>query len=192
MNGQLPEIFYLDGVGVKEPCYKLIAPIQADDTYWNEGEIIATDMIPNEAMQPLNRAAGEKVDAWLRSLPANGNIKPEDYMAAALQLRPKVGEEEMPHEAWIAAVRQLALEMRAKAEGKPVEELRPKIGRPAPSNAPPMSNIEMVQTGIPTRKKAPNKEARVKHMAQPQPTRVQPKPEQVGGIVTQDYQQPTS
>lgn len=185
----LPEAVYIEGRSIKAPLYKLLGPIQADDTYYEAGEIISTSMCPNEAMEPMNRAAGDNVEKWYLSLPANGNVRTEDYMAAAMEMRPKVGDQEISHDEWIAAVRQRALTIRAKAEGRPVEDLMPaRITKPS-GDIPPMPNVQ-INSGqamqAPRRGRPPN----VQHVAQEKPNRVKPEP--VGGIRTESGMQPTS
>src|SRR6185312_13156834 len=51
------------------PRYRLITPFYADDQLWPEEAEIEFDGVPNEGMQPINDAARERMEAWLRSLP---------------------------------------------------------------------------------------------------------------------------
>lgn len=86
------------------PRYKLIQAFYADDQLWPEDAEIEFDGVPNDAMQPLNAAARERMDAWLRSLPPRAkpqqgtvNIDPEtlrrvllgEHVAAAVAARPR-------------------------------------------------------------------------------------------------------
>jgi hypothetical protein len=50
------------------PRYRLIKPLFADDTYFDEEAIIDFDGMPNEFMQPLNEPAMEMMRAFIDSL----------------------------------------------------------------------------------------------------------------------------
>jgi hypothetical protein len=50
------------------PRYRLIKPLFADDTYFDEESIIDYDGVPNEFMQPLNDAARAQMRAFIDSL----------------------------------------------------------------------------------------------------------------------------
>jgi hypothetical protein len=86
------------------PRYKLITAFYADDQLWPEDAEIEFDGVPNDAMQPLNHPARERMEAWLRSLPprakpAQGtvNLDPDtlrrvllgEHVANAVAARPR-------------------------------------------------------------------------------------------------------
>lgn len=80
------------------------------------GEHFTTEAIPCMQWMPLNRAAGEVFEAWLESLPAAGaGITHAEFQEAAMMMRPRVGEPEVPHHQWWEAVVKLA-EAKKKAK----------------------------------------------------------------------------
>lgn len=131
-------------VNVTEPCYRLLADgfygLKAAASLFQEGEIIFDkDIVPNHQLEPLNQAAGQRVAQWLESLPLDGiPIGIGDLAEAAHMLRPREGMPEMNSTDWGRAVQKLALELKAKREGRqnlhipPINNARPN------SNAPGM------------------------------------------------------
>jgi hypothetical protein len=86
------------------PRYRLIQPFYADDQLLPEDAEIIFDGVPNDGMQPLNAAAHERMEQWLRSLPprakpAQGtvNLDPDtlrrvllgEHVANAVAARPR-------------------------------------------------------------------------------------------------------
>ena len=78
--GDLPVVFAIrngDGSIVQEKaaCYQCTADgfygRGMTGTYYQEGDVIVAEFVPNEHMQPLNRAAAFKHIAWKESLPDN-------------------------------------------------------------------------------------------------------------------------
>src|SRR5690242_12391265 len=52
-----------------EPRYRLLAPFYApNDVHYPVEDIIEFDGVPNESMEPLNRPAEDKLEAYLASL----------------------------------------------------------------------------------------------------------------------------
>lgn len=52
----------------EKPLYRLIKALYADDTYFGEGTEIYFDGTPNENMEPLNDAAREKMQDYIKAL----------------------------------------------------------------------------------------------------------------------------
>lgn len=111
-------------VQVTDPCYRLLTDgfygKKAAASLFQEGEIIFDkDIVPNHQLEPLNRAAGERVIQWLETLPLDGiPISIGDLSEAAHMLRPREGMAEMNATDWGRAVQKLALELKAKREGR--------------------------------------------------------------------------
>lgn len=111
-------------IQVIEPCYRLLADgfygIKAAASMFQEGEIIFDkDIVPNHQLEPLNQAAGQRVVQWLSTLPLDGQpIGIGDLAEAAHMLRPREGVPEMNPLDWGHAVQKLALELKAKREGR--------------------------------------------------------------------------
>jgi hypothetical protein len=128
---QLPEYFVTDdrpSQRIARPTYEALAQCQiimvsaetgvAGSTMIEAGEIFTTEAAPNDQWLPLNRAAGERHEAWLASLPANSNgISQEEITEAAYMMRPREGEPEIPHDLWWPRVLQLAAALKAKKGG---------------------------------------------------------------------------
>ena len=81
------------------------------------GEVFVTEATPNHQWLPLNRAAGERYDAWLNSLPGmTKNLTLEEISEAAQAMRPREGEPQLAHSDWWAAVMRYAQAMRDKRQ----------------------------------------------------------------------------
>src|SRR5579859_1207638 len=112
----LPEFFVTDErQRIAQPTYELLAQCQVvmasaetgltGPTLMEAGEIITTDATPNHQWYPLNRAAGERFEAWLASLPTQGaSLTQAEISEAAYAMRPREGEPELPHDQWWPAV----------------------------------------------------------------------------------------
>lgn len=142
---RLPKVYVTsDGSQIADPVYRLLAQGYYDDVLWPEGEILATHMIPNHQMQPLNRAAGEKFTDFIASLPdADGvTLRVEDLVEAATMLRPKEGEPMVSSEDWGRAVRKLAIRVQEDriARQRPQIPSNASISRTQRSSAPAMPN----------------------------------------------------
>ena len=92
------------------------------------GEHFVTDATPCHAWHPLNRAAGERYEQWLASLPGVGQIPQELLTEAAYRLRPREGDPEFPMDQWWPHVLRLA--------GKLAEERRGHVAPPKPGYRP--------------------------------------------------------
>jgi hypothetical protein len=148
MTEQLPEVFVSDdGRRVSAPTYEALSQVQlilasaetgqAGPTLLEVGEIFTSDAVPSHAWLPLNRAAGEKFEAWVNSLPLDGkNIPQELITEAAFQLRPREGDPEFPMDQWWPHVLRLAAKMADEKRGK-VAKVTPGF-RPMAPNTPPM------------------------------------------------------
>lgn len=113
---RLPEVF-VDATGerVTEPAYRLTGDVYLGETLWEDGEVIITQVTPNGAMEPLNRAAQVKIEQWLGTLPALGrDLRLEEIVEAANMLRPQEGVPQMSREQYNTAVIQLAVSLREK------------------------------------------------------------------------------
>lgn len=113
----------------KEPCYQC----KADNflgqalhgTFWPEGSIVVMHDIPNQHMEPLNRAAAVNHCRWLESLPQNKvTIDIADMAEAAVILAKDDRVEHMsPQQRTIAAIR-VAEGLKLKRDGGKAMDLR--------------------------------------------------------------------
>ena len=147
-DDNLPE-FYIsdDGARIVQPTYEALMQCQlimasaetgqVGPTLIEVGEVFTTDSVPCHQWRPLNRAAGDKFDQWIASLPLDGkNIPQELITEAAYQLRPREGDPEYPMEQWWPLVLRLAAKM---ADAKRGRAPMPTVGfRPMAPNTPPM------------------------------------------------------
>lgn len=113
-----------------------------DGTHFVEGAIVVTDIVPNEHLEPLNRAGAIKYVNWLCSLPGNrAPIDIGDMSEAAHMLAKDPQVTALSPVAYQAAVIKLAEELKLKREGKDARTL-PNIGHNFKSasggNAPPI------------------------------------------------------
>ena len=148
MNDDLPEFFIDDeGNRISRPVYRMLSQCQVimaspetgqvGPTLQEPGTVLVLDAIPCHQWQPLNKAAGERMDAWLKSLPLDGkNISQEHINEAAYTLRPREGDPEFPMEAWWPAVLRLAASLADKGR-KHVIAVAPGY-HPVKPEAPPM------------------------------------------------------
>lgn len=126
---ELPEVFAMrDGNNViqeREPCYIC----QADGFYGRgthgthhmEGEILVMEprFVPNQHLQPLNRAAGLAYAKWLHSLPNNQvPIDIGDMAEAAQMLAKNPQVTDLPPDDYQKAVTTLAMKLKLKRDGK--------------------------------------------------------------------------
>jgi len=142
----LPDFYISDeGNRVEGPVYELLADCFFDDSLWLTGEHIATDMTPNHHMQPLNKAAGERIELWLSTLPETGsNLRVDDLLEAAMMLRPKEGDAELSSADFHAAVLRRASQLKAKREGGSGMTVPPIVQSAAGiKNAPAMPNANI-------------------------------------------------
>lgn len=137
----------------KEACYQLMADgfygRGLHGTFWPEGSIIVSHDIPNQHMQPLNRAAAVAYCRWLESLPQNRTFIDIGDMAEAAQILAKDSRVQhmSPQQAQRATI-MVAEGLKLKREGKSVMDLRVgDINRnfaPASGgNSPPMLGAKM-------------------------------------------------
>lgn len=147
--GELPAVYqhYMPDNSVSQisqPCYLLLADCFFDNTFWQEGEKIVTNECPNYQMQPLNKAAGQKIDKWLLSLPTHGIvINIDDQVEAAHMLRNHPDIKNMSHEDASAAYLKLALGLKKKRDASLGMALPPLAGGTwgtQRSNAPAMTH----------------------------------------------------
>lgn len=72
----------------EKPRYRLLQPFYCDDMYFAVDEEIIFEGTPNEGMEPLNRAAEDKLDAWYASLPSRPRPL-ADVVADSVANRPR-------------------------------------------------------------------------------------------------------
>ncbi len=152
-NGQqtLPEVYVNEqGSNFSEPVYLLHADGYYGDSFWYEGDRIVWLEQPNHTMQPLNRAAMERMEAWVEALPAGkATVRIEDIMEAA-RLLPADVVSKLDQNQYGDILLKTALGLQEKRNGKPGMSLpfQP-IRTAAPSAAPPMPNaaIENLRDG---------------------------------------------
>lgn len=156
------------------PKYECIAPTYLDDILWPEGATIETDMTPNMALKPLNGAAENRMNGWLKSLPGGGQARQDDIVQAAMEMRPKIGDSEIALPEFAAAVVQRALEIRAQREGRPVERLE--------VNIPGDNRQAPVMPNLANRSTSDQRPRRVKGTEAPPDQRVKPQPPIMGTV----------
>ena len=148
MYEDLPEHFIdEEGNRIARPVYRMLTQCQVimaspetgqvGPTLQEPGTVLVLDATPAHQWQPLNRAAGDKMEAWVKSLPLDGkNISQEHINEAAYTLRPREGDPEFPMEAWWPAVRRLAASLADKGR-RHAQVVAPGF-RPVKPDAPPM------------------------------------------------------
>lgn len=126
---ELPEFYIAEGNRrVAAPTYEALMPCQlimtsaetgvTGPTRVEAGEQFTSEGIPNHYWAPLNRAAGERIEAWLASLPSEGKgFTQEELTEAAFAMRPREGEKEIPHDQWWPAVLRYAGAIKEKRLG---------------------------------------------------------------------------
>lgn len=83
---------------VQAPRYRLIQPLYAGDQYIAEGTEIEFNGPPNEQMECLNKAAEDKMTAYLKTLEGGRTPRVEDVFYIAMKNRPKEdGTVTLPH-----------------------------------------------------------------------------------------------
>ena len=125
------------------PVYEIVnSPgyFSPDCIYYPEGvqfiDLTGT-ITPCEAFLPLNRAAEERMDEWLRSLPSQTRTPPIDsIMEAAMTLRGIDGGDSMNRADYFTSVMHKALEL-AQQAGQRVEISQP-ITRPVKMDGVPL------------------------------------------------------
>lgn len=149
----LPEYYITDDrQRIAMPTYETLAQCQVimtsaetgmtGPTLCEPGEIFSTEVSPCKDWRPLNRAAAERYDMWLASLPVSGQgIAQTDITEAAYIMRPREGEPEIPHDQWWGAVMKLAGTLRDKRQGNTLRVPMPAQGhRPGGNKMPIMPN----------------------------------------------------
>lgn len=120
---------------ISAPTYEALAQCQIimigennipGPTLIEPGEHFTTESIPNHQWMPLNRAAGERFDIWVNSLPTSGTgLNQAEITEAAYAMRPREGEPEIPHEQWWSAVMKYAAAMKDKRAGNTLRVPQP-------------------------------------------------------------------
>lgn len=155
-NGELPEAYIgEDNRPITRPVWRASAMIYLGDTLWQEGEVIIADVVPNNQMEPLNRAAQSLYDRWLNSLPVQGmNLQQVDIMEAADLLRSESGK--LTSEQFNQSLIKLASSIKAKREGLGTPSaLQPMVFHAgARGDAPPIANARVGSGAMGTEKPA--------------------------------------
>ena len=134
----------------KEPCFLLKAPgfygRGTAGTWYDEGSIIVTDAIPNQHMEPLNRAAGIRTSRWLDSLPQNQvPVDMGDISEAMTMLAARPDFLTMTPEQRSEAAMKFAVRLKMKREGRDARSL-PELGHNfggGTTKAPPILGAKM-------------------------------------------------
>ena len=147
---ELPE-FYIstDNKRVRAPTYEALMPLQlimtsaetgqTGPTRVEAGEHFTSESTPCHQWAPLNKAAAEKYHAWIASLPASGQgLSMEELSEAALAMRPREGEKEIPHEQWWPAVLKYASAMKDKKNSTHMALPRPGVSLSRNASLPVM------------------------------------------------------
>lgn len=166
-----------NGERVSEPAYRLKAPHFFDDTFWSEDDVIVSTLEPTLHMEPLNQAAGERMEAFVQSLPADSEgISVGEMMEAAMMLRPREGEPELSNEAFQGAVLKLAAQLKAKRRGgDPVVPNTQSVRPAASKGAPPLANARFADAA------QANIQRKIQYQGELPQSRVK-KPPQAGNI----------
>lgn len=85
-----------------------------------EGEEIEWTGAPNEAMEPLNEPARQRVKEWKAKLPGRGAYTFENMMRAAQELSPKHGEKELTLPEFAAKTLERAIELSGAERSGPI------------------------------------------------------------------------
>jgi hypothetical protein len=146
MNDEtIPEHYIADdGHRIAAPTYEALMQCQlimasaetgqTGPTLIEPGEHFTTESIPCQQWKPLNRAAGERMEAWLASLPMDGKNIPQELISeAAYQLRPREGDEEFPIAQWWPHVLRLAAKLADTRRGR--------VAAPTPGFRPMAANV---------------------------------------------------
>lgn len=153
--GDLPVMFSMRNgneiIQEKEPCYACAADgfygRGTHGTWHQEGEILVMEprFVPNQHLQPLNRAAGVCYAKWLATLPNNqAPIDIGDMAEAAQMLAKNPQVTDLPPEDYQKAVVQLAVRLKLKREGRTLPNLSPHNFAPqSGGNAPPLLGAKM-------------------------------------------------
>lgn len=178
----LPE-FYLtdDRARVSKPTYEALAQCQiimvgengiAGPTLTEPGEHFTSDAVPNHQWLPLNRAAGEKYDRWLSSLPNSGaGLSQEDITHAAYAMRPREGEPEIPHDHWWPQVLKYAAALKDKRMGNAPRVPQPAQGHRAGGAKQPVMPFVSQGTAMPSQVGQPGPQDAPQRVAGPEVSR---------------------
>jgi hypothetical protein len=129
----LPDVFAIQNpdrslIQERQACYQCMSDgfygRGVTGTYYQEGDIIVAEFVPNEQMMPLNRAAALKVIAWRESLPqGKAPVDIGDMAEAAQMLAKDPRVTDLPPDDYQRAVIELATRLKIKRLGKDALEL---------------------------------------------------------------------
>lgn len=159
-HDNLPEFYVGEGGRTAAPTYEALSQChmvmqsaetgQTGPTLVEAGEHFTSDKTPNHQWLPLNRAAGERMDRWLASLPTSGkNLTMEEISEAAHAMRPRVGEPEIPHDMWWPAVMKYASTLKERRSGGPEMAVRPAVAHRPGQQAMPVMPFASSGPGAP-------------------------------------------
>jgi len=147
---ELPEVYVSDdGQRITAPTYEATAQChmvmtsaetgQRGPTLVEPGEHFTSNELPNHQWRPLNKAAGERMEAWLASLPVKGDGIPQEIITqAAFMMRPRDGEPDVPHDQWWPMVLRLAGQLYEKSKGARMPSVGATVFRPGATGQPVM------------------------------------------------------
>jgi hypothetical protein len=140
----------------EQPLWEVAGPnsfFSPDCVLYPPGSVIQDPygtMPLNPELIPLNPAAEMRIDAYLASLPGEGALSHENIVEAALQLRPRDGEDPIAAAAYHGKLLERAMLLKFQQEGRippaPGEKLGPqrakRAERPDP-NIPIMGGVRI-------------------------------------------------
>jgi hypothetical protein len=137
------------------PVYELTQPwYSPDDVYYPAGaqvEDITGEITPNEFMIPLNEAAEARMAEYLQRLPTQGTPSLDHIIQAAMELRPREGDDPRLAAEYHGRVLERAMHLKFKAEGRlPLEagdRPRAPVRMPARQGAAPIMPNTHIREG---------------------------------------------
>lgn len=153
----LPEVFAMRDpnggqiIQERDACYQCMADgfygRGTHGTWHQEGEILVMEIVPNQHLAPLNRAAGLAYANWLRRLPHNRAAIDVGDMAEAAQMLARNPEvTNLSPTDYQNAVIKLSEELKLRREGKDARSLPGLAHNFAPQsggNSPPILGARM-------------------------------------------------
>ena len=151
---ELPEVYVNEnGENFDQPVYILHADGYYGDSYWYEGDRFVWLECPNHNMQPLNRAAGEAIAEWQKSLPMKGESVQQADLDEARRFLPAEEMSKLNAEQYSETVFRTAVAIKHKRENKPgliLPSFQPVRTAAASATTPmPNANIQGIRDGVP-------------------------------------------
>jgi|SRR5579862_1116542 len=138
----------------ERPVYEMLEPwFSPDCVYYPTGaqvEDITGTIVPNEHMVPLNAAAEARMMEYLSALPDSGTLPRDLLIEAAMQIRPREGDDPRLVAEYHGRVVERAMELKYMREGriKPGPGEKPPVRMPVrlptkPGHVPVMANVRI-------------------------------------------------